>query len=92
MNQFATAWITENITSEPLQVLVFLWREADLIRARHYCATNGSTQMYMEWTLQWTDKSLEDGAGEYLAQCKIEGSETRADVEEIFKKQLQGAK
>ena len=91
MNQFATAWITKNITSEPLQVLVFLWREADLIRARHYCATNGAEQKYMEWTLQWSDKSREVGAFAYLAQCKIEGSETRGDVEEVFKKQLEGA-
>jgi hypothetical protein len=45
----------------------------------------------MEWTLQWTDKSKEKGALEYLAQCKIEGSETRSDIEEIFKKQLKGA-
>lgn len=90
MKPFATAWVSDVIVpNEQTQVLVFLWREGDEdIRARHQCATDGLTPWYAQFSLKWSSDN-EDKAQEYFDQCKKAGSEVRADVEKILKKQIE---
>lgn len=84
---FATAWVSDSITGEPIQALVYMWREADVIRAHHHCMTCGLNPIYVHFSLKW-EPGNEKKAGQYFKQCKINNSETRMDIEKIFKKQL----
>lgn len=91
LKQFATAWTTESITKTgPIQVLVYMWREKDVTRAHHHAVTCGGDPCYIHFSLIWKLDD-EDKAGEYFNQCKINGSETRVDVEKILKKTMDEA-
>lgn len=86
MFQFATAWTTESITkTEPTQVLAYMWVEPEVIRVHHRCVIAGSWIIYCHFSLKW-DREKEDKANEYFDQCKINGSDTRVDIEKTLKK------
>ena len=87
--QFATAWVTDNITfhDEPMQVLAFLVSHDMGIDVTHMTCRSMGIPIYGQYKEEFglDDKDL---ALKYWEGCKEKDSDVRARIEQAFADQL----
>ena len=81
--QFATAWVSPWVGQKKCQILVYLWREPDIIVVHHCCWYQRHA---LEFQRRWEPEKRKEAA-QYFSAIKQDSPERRS-VERIFKDNL----